>query len=81
MAYFIEIVGWTGAALVLVGYALVSTNRVRAQSWTYQGLNIGGALGLVVNSWWYGAIPSVVVNLIWMGIGVYALRFGRVPRH
>jgi hypothetical protein len=74
MGNFIEIVGWTGAALVLLGYALVSTDRVRAQSWAYQPLNISGALGLVVNSWWYGAIPSVVVNLIWMGIGFYALR-------
>jgi hypothetical protein len=74
MANFIEVVGWTGAALVLLGYALVSTGRIRAQSWTYQGLNISGAFGLVVNSWWYGAIPSVVVNVIWMGIGFYALR-------
>jgi hypothetical protein len=77
MGYFIEIVGWTGAALVLLGYALLSTNRLRPQSWTYQGLNIGGAFGLVVNGWWYGAIPSVVVNVIWMGIGFYALRRGR----
>ena len=74
MATLIEVIGWTGAALVLVAYALVSTHRVGAQSWTYQLLNISGACGLVLNSWWYGAIPSVVVNVIWMGIGVYALR-------
>ena len=74
MAYLIEFIGWAGAALVLAAYALVSTGRVRAQSWTYQLLNISGAFGLVVNSWWYGAIPSVVVNVIWVGIGVYALR-------
>ena len=74
MAHVIEVIGWTGAALVLVAYALVSTGRVRAQSWTYQVLNICGACGLVVNSWWYGAVPSVVVNVIWVGIGVYALR-------
>jgi hypothetical protein len=74
MAFLTDIIGWTGAALVLVAYALVSTERVRAQSWTYQVLNICGAFGLVLNSWWYGAIPSVVVNVIWMGIGAYALR-------
>jgi hypothetical protein len=74
MAYLIEVIGWVGAALVLAAYALVSTDRVRAQSWTYQVLNICGAFGLVLNSWWYGAIPSVVVNVIWAGIGVYALR-------
>ena len=74
MANLIEFIGWAGAALVLAAYALVSTGRVRAQSWTYQLLNIGGAVGLVLNSWWYGAIPSVVVNVLWVGIGVYALR-------
>lgn len=74
MAFLTDIIGWAGAALVLAAYALVSTDRVRAQSWTYQILNICGAFGLVVNSWWYGAIPSVVVNVIWVGIGVYALR-------
>ena len=74
MTVLIEIAGWAGAGLVLVAYALVSTNRVHAQSWTYQGLNIAGALGLVINSAWNGAIPSAVVNLIWIGIGLYALR-------
>ena len=79
MAYLIEFIGWTGAALVLVAYALVSTDRVRPHSWTYQGLNICGAFGLVANSWWYGAVPSVVVNVIWMGIGAYALRHRTRP--
>lgn len=74
MSLFIDIIGWAGAALVLLAYALVSTNRVRAQSAAYQWLNVGGALGLVVNSAWNGAIPSAVVNLFWIGIGVYSLR-------
>jgi len=74
MSLFIDIIGWIGAVLVLLAYALVSTHRVRAQSPAYQWLNIGGALGLVVNSGWNGAIPSAVVNLVWIGIGVYALR-------
>ena len=74
MSLFIDIIGWIGAVLVLLAYALVSTHRVRAQSAAYQWLNIGGALGLVVNSGWNGAIPSAVVNLAWIGIGVYALR-------
>jgi formate hydrogenlyase subunit 3/multisubunit Na+/H+ antiporter MnhD subunit len=74
MSLFIDIIGWIGAALVLLAYALVSTNRVRAQSAVYQWLNIVGALGLVVNSGWSGAIPSAVVNLVWIGIGVYSLR-------
>ena len=73
MTSLIEVVGWVGALLVLVAYGLVSAERVSSRSWSYQALNIGGAIGLVINSAWNGAIPSAVVNLIWIGIGVSAL--------
>ena len=79
MTIAIELVGWAGALAVLLAYGLVSTERVTSRSPTYQLLNIGGAIGLVVNSTWNGAIPSAVVNLIWIGIGVYALTVG-TPR-
>ena len=80
MALFMEAVGWTGAALVLLAYWLVSAGRAEARSARYQALNIGGALGLVANSAWNGAIPSAVVNVIWIGIGVYAVvRTRRMP--
>ncbi len=73
MSLLMEIVGWLGALLVLLAYALVSTSRLEPRSVLYQALNIGGALGLVLNSGWNGAIPSATVNIIWIGIGVYAL--------
>ena len=73
MTTFIEVIGWVGALLVLAAYGLVSTERVSSRSLSYQALNIGGAVGLVMNSAWNGAIPSAVVNLIWIGIGVSAL--------
>ena len=73
MTFLIEGIGWIGALLVLVAYGLVSTERVSSRSFSYQAMNIGGAVGLVVNSAWNGAIPSAVVNLIWIGIGIYAL--------
>ena len=78
MALVIEVIGWAGALLVLVAYALVSAGRVSPRSLCYQALNIGGAIGLVINSAWNGAIPSAVVNLVWIGIGVYALASRRM---
>jgi hypothetical protein len=73
MALVVELAGWAGALAVLLAYGLVSAGRVSSRSRRYQLLNIGGAVGLVINSSWNGAIPSAVVNLIWIGIGVYAL--------
>jgi hypothetical protein len=82
MISLIEVIGWLGAVLVLVAYGLVSTERVSSKSLSYQALNIGGATGLVINSAWNGAIPSAVVNLIWIGIGVFALAARRAAlRH
>jgi hypothetical protein len=69
----IEIIGWAGAALILGAYALLSANKLRAQSVTYHLMNILGAAGFVINSGYNGALPSAVMNVVWIGIGVYAL--------
>lgn len=73
MKLAIEIIGWLGAALILGAYALLSANRLRAESVTYHLMNILGAAGFVINSGYNGALPSAVMNVIWIGIGVYAL--------
>jgi hypothetical protein len=81
MENLIELVGWAGAVAVLLAYGLVSAERVTSRSLSYQLLNIGGAVGLVINGGWNGAIPSAAVNLIWIGIGVYALATRRSSLH
>ena len=74
MKLAVEVIGWIGAALILGSYALISAGKVRAESLTYQLMNVLGAAGFVVNSGWNGALPSAAMNVIWMGIGLYALR-------
>ncbi|WP_310467907.1 CBU_0592 family membrane protein [Sphingomonas sp.] len=69
----VEIVGWAGAALILLAYLLLSMGKVTGQSPLYQGMNIVGAAGFIVNGWWHGALPSAVLNIIWMLIGGVAL--------
>ena len=36
-------------------------------------MNVAGAAGFIVNGWWHGAVPSAVLNVIWMLIGGIAL--------
>jgi len=69
----IDIIGWIGAVALLAAYALISAEKVKAQTWLYQGLNLVGAAGLIVNSTYYGAYPSTFVNVIWTGIAIAAL--------
>jgi hypothetical protein len=47
--------------------------KVTGQSALYQGMNVVGAAGFIVNSGWHGAIPSTSLNVIWMLIGGFAL--------
>ncbi len=69
----IDIIGWTGVICLLVAYALISTRKLAGDSAVYQLLNILGAGLLIANSYYYGAYPSVGINLVWIGIGAYAL--------
>jgi hypothetical protein len=69
----IDVLGWLGAAALLAAYGLVSTNRLNGDSVRYQELNLVGAVLLIVNSLYYGAYPSVGVNVVWIGIGLFAL--------
>jgi hypothetical protein len=69
----VEAAGWTGAALILLAYLLLSMGRLTGQSRLYQWMNVVGAAGFTVNGWWHGALPSAALNVIWMLIGGVAL--------
>jgi hypothetical protein len=68
----VEIVGWTGAALILLAYMLLSAGKLTGQSLLYQGMNVVGAAGFIVNGWWHGALPSATLNVLWLMIGLFA---------
>ena len=70
---FLNIIGWAGVAILLIAYWLVSTGRYQGDSVRYQVLNILGACMLIVNSFYFGAYPSVGVNIAWVGIALYSL--------
>ena len=69
----VEVVGWTGALLILAAYALLTAGKLVAGSPLYQWMNVVGAAGFIVNGWWHGAIPSTALNVVWMLIGGIAL--------
>ena len=73
LAVTIEIVGWVAAGLILGAYALLTAGKLTSDDPAYQWLNVVGALGILLNSGWNGAVPSAVLNIIWMAIGVTAL--------
>lgn len=68
-----DLIGWLGAALVLSAYFLVSTQRLDGDSAPFQWLNLAGGVGLLVNTLYYRAFPSSLVNIVWIIIAVATL--------
>jgi hypothetical protein len=68
----VEVVGWTGAGLILLAYLLLSAGKLTGQSLVYQGMNVVGAAGFIINGWWHGALPSAALNVLWLLIGAFA---------
>jgi hypothetical protein len=80
MSLTLAVVGWAAAAALLVAYALVSSGRLSGHNPRYQALNLAGAAGLTVNSGIHQAWPSAALNLIWIAIGLSAVRRAGVSR-
>ena len=68
-----DIAGWVGSFLVLLAYFLASAGVVSGQSYTYQILNALGAIGLITLGVVRRAIPSAVLNVVWLVVGVVAI--------
>lgn len=69
----VDLVGWLGAGLLLLAYGLVSFKKLRVDAGYYQLLNIVGSCFLIVNTVYYRAYPSALVNLIWIIIALVAM--------
>jgi hypothetical protein len=68
-----DAMGWIGAAVLLLAYAMVSLKKLAGDSTVYQMLNIAGSILLAANTFVYRAYPSSFVNIIWIGIAIFSI--------
>lgn len=73
MNIFIEIIGWTGTVMLVLAYLLLTLGKLQSRSWAYQIMNAAGAAAIVVNSFYYGALPGATLNAIWTVIGIVGI--------
>jgi hypothetical protein len=69
----IEIVGWSGSVLIVGSYALNLRGKLAANSPGYIWSNIIGAVFFAINSFSHGAMPSVAVNIVWIGFAIESI--------
>lgn len=67
------VTGWAGALSGLVAYGGLTAKRISPDTLLYQGLTLGGAALMGISATLYGAVPSAVVNAIWVVIGTYGI--------
>ena len=67
-----NVAGWVGTLLILLAFAASSADRLRRGA-VYYLMNLCGAAGVAINSWWHGAYPPAALNLAWFAVAVYGL--------
>lgn len=72
MAILAELSGWFGALAVLAGYLALSLGWIR-NGRLFQASNLVGSGTLIINGYFHGAMPSVVLNIAWATISAVAL--------
>jgi hypothetical protein len=70
---FIDIIGWIGAVAVIIAYAFNSSGKLTSSSVVFQLLNLVGAIFLIVKTYFDKSYPSMVINIIWTFIALFAL--------
>ncbi|MCW2765365.1 MAG: putative rane protein [Nocardioides sp.] len=69
----INVIGWTGTVLLVGAYGMLTANRLSGTGALFQLMNLVGGLFLMLNSAYYGAWPSVGLNVVWLAIGIVGL--------
>jgi hypothetical protein len=73
MYYFVEIIGWIGAVLIVGAYFLNINGKLKSSSKVYIFSNLAGGIFFTINTLVHRAYPSMIVNIIWIFIAVAAL--------
>ena len=67
------ILGWYGVIATVVAYILVSFLVLSPTSLLYQALNLTGALGVTIETYYRKDYQPFWLNLIWMLIALVAI--------
>lgn len=72
-AWIIDILGWIASVLIVGAYLLNIRGKWHARMPAYIWCNLVGGLFFIINTFYHGAYPSGVVNIVWVVIAVVAL--------
>lgn len=71
--FLAETSGWIGMVFILSAYFLVSYNVVVSESFSYQIINLIGAIALLYNSYYKKSKPLIALQISWAAIAIIAI--------
>jgi len=66
-------IGWLGMILLITGYYLISANKIKSSSATYQLLNVLGGSSIACHTFVQKAWPAFALNVLWASIALFTL--------
>lgn len=72
MKTIIDILGWSGSALIILAYALTLIENKKYLNYN-KYLNLIGGLLIAINCYYYNAIPPFVTNMLWSVIAILTI--------
>lgn len=70
---YFDMMGWLGTFFYILAYLLLTLRKIKSHQKIYHLMNVFGALGLIANALHLRDMPSLVVNIVWLGIGLLAI--------
>ena len=69
----IDLFGWYGVLAIIAAYGMISFDLIQPHSLVYQGLNLTGSLGILIDAYMMRNYQPVALNVVWIGIAIVAI--------
>lgn len=69
----VEVIGWTGTFLIVLAYYLVTSEKLKPTSDTYDWMNLTGAIFIATNVFSNQAYPALALQLAWGFVAISGL--------
>lgn len=66
-----EFVGWLGVLCILTAFILTTVDVIEPKHLAYGILNLLGALGIIVSSYFKRDFPPVFLNIVWLIVALF----------
>lgn len=70
---FGTIIGLLGAAMVVGGYGLLATGRLKSDDMRYPLLNLVGTVFILVSLYFQPNVPAIVTQLVWIVVSLLGM--------